>query len=38
MKIEIHAYAYCSQWSKESLDLINRISELGLDFIRNYFK
>jgi D-psicose/D-tagatose/L-ribulose 3-epimerase len=33
MKIGIHAYAYCSQWSNDSLDLINRIKDLGLDFI-----
>ena len=33
MKIGIHAYAYCSQWSNDSLDLIDRIKDLGLDFI-----
>jgi len=33
VKIGIHAYAYCSQWSNQSLDLIDRIKDLGLDFI-----
>ena len=33
MKIGIHAYAYCSQWSNETLDLIDRVKNLGLDFI-----
>ena len=33
MKIGIHAYAYCSHWNNDSLDLIDRIKELGLDFI-----
>lgn len=33
MKLGIHAYAWCSQWSNDSLDLINRVKELGLDFI-----
>ena len=33
MKIGIHAYAYCSHWNNESLYLIDRIKELGLDFI-----
>ncbi len=33
MKFGIHAYAWCSQWSNETLDLIDRIKRLGLDFI-----
>ena len=33
MKFGIHAYAWCSQWSNETLDLIDRCKSLGLDFI-----
>ena len=33
MKFGIHAYAWCSQWTNETLDLIGRIKGLGLDFI-----
>ncbi len=33
MKLGIHAYAWCSQWSNDTLDLIDRVKELGLDFI-----
>ncbi|GAH08909.1 unnamed protein product [marine sediment metagenome] len=33
MKLGIHAYAYCSQWSNETLYIIDRAKELGLDFI-----
>lgn len=33
MKLGIHAYAYCSQWSNETIDLIDRVKKLGLDFI-----
>ena len=33
MKLGIHAYAYCSQWSNDTLDLIDRAKNLGLDFI-----
>jgi len=33
MKLGIHAYAWCSQWSNETLDLIDRVKTLGLDFI-----
>ena len=33
MKLGIHAYAWCSQWSNQTLDLINRAKGLGLDFI-----
>lgn len=33
MKLGIHAYAWCSQWSNDTLDLIDRVADLGLDFI-----
>jgi len=33
MKLGIHAYAWCSQWSNETLHLIDRVKGLGLDFI-----
>ncbi|MHA2055744.1 MAG: sugar phosphate isomerase/epimerase family protein, partial [Candidatus Hodarchaeales archaeon] len=33
MKLGIHAYAWCSQWSNETLDLIDRVKQMGLDFI-----
>ena len=33
MKLGIHAYAWCSQWSNETLDLIDRVKQLGMDFI-----
>jgi D-psicose/D-tagatose/L-ribulose 3-epimerase len=33
MKLGIHAYAWCSQWSNDTLDLIDRVKQLGLDFI-----
>lgn len=33
MKLGIHAYAWCSQWSNGTLDLIDRVKRLGLDFI-----
>ena len=33
MKLGIHAYAWCSQWSNDTLHLIDRIKGLGLDFI-----
>lgn len=33
MKLGIHAYAWCSEWSNNTLDLIDRIKKLGLDFI-----
>ncbi len=33
MKLGIHAYAWCSQWTNETLDLIDRVKNLGLDFI-----
>jgi D-psicose/D-tagatose/L-ribulose 3-epimerase len=33
LKLGIHAYAWCSQWSNQTLDLINRAKNLGMDFI-----
>ena len=33
MKLGIHAYAWCSQWSNATLDLIERVKGMGLDFI-----
>ncbi len=33
MKLGIHAYAWCSQWSNDTLDLIDRARDFGLDFI-----
>ena len=33
MKLGIHAYAWCSQWTNDTLDLIDRVAALGLDFI-----
>lgn len=33
MKLGIHAYAWTSQWTNETLDLIDRVKSLGLDFI-----
>ena len=33
MKLGIHAYAWCSQWSNETLDLIDRVKSFDLDFI-----
>ena len=33
MKLGIHAYAWCSEWNNDQLDLINRAQELGMDFI-----
>lgn len=33
MKFGIHAYAWCSQWSNETLYLIDHVKSLGLDFI-----
>lgn len=33
MKLGIHAYAWCSKWSNETLDLIDRTKSLDLDFI-----
>jgi D-psicose/D-tagatose/L-ribulose 3-epimerase len=33
MKLGIHAYAWTSRWTNETLDLIDRVKNLGLDFI-----
>lgn len=33
MKLGIHAYAWCSQWSNSTLHLIDRVKRMGLDFI-----
>ncbi len=33
MKLGIHAYAWCSQWSNDTLALINKVKAMGLDFI-----
>jgi D-psicose/D-tagatose/L-ribulose 3-epimerase len=33
MKLGIHAYAWCSQWSNDTLDLIDRVKSLEMDFI-----
>jgi D-psicose/D-tagatose/L-ribulose 3-epimerase len=33
MKLGIHAYAWCSEWSNETLGLIDRVKDMGLDFI-----
>lgn len=33
MKLGIHAYAWCSQWTNETLGLIDRVKSMGLDFI-----
>ncbi len=33
MKLGIHAYAWCSQWSNETLHLADKVKALGLDFI-----
>ena len=33
MKLGIHAYAWCAQWTNDELYLIDKVKELGLDFI-----
>jgi D-psicose/D-tagatose/L-ribulose 3-epimerase len=33
MKLGIHAYAWCSQWSNDTLHLIDRVKKLEMDFI-----
>lgn len=33
MKLGIHAYEWCSTWSNETLDIIDRVKELGFDFL-----
>ena len=33
MKLGIHAYAWCSQWSNEVLDILDKAKQEGLDFL-----
>lgn len=33
MKLGIHAYAWTSKWTNDTLDLIDRVKNLGMDFI-----
>jgi D-psicose/D-tagatose/L-ribulose 3-epimerase len=33
MKLGIHAYAWCSVWSNETLYLIDKVKDFGMDFI-----
>jgi D-psicose/D-tagatose/L-ribulose 3-epimerase len=33
MKLGVHVYAWCSQWSNDTLFLIDKVKKLGLDFI-----
>lgn len=33
MKLGIHAYAWCSQWSNATLNIIDKIKNFGMDFI-----
>jgi len=33
LKLGIHAYAWTSEWSNDTLDLIDRVKSMGLDFI-----
>jgi len=33
MKLGIHAYAWCSEWTNSELGLIDKIKNLGMDFI-----
>lgn len=33
MKLGIHAYAWCSEWSNETLDIIDKVKDAGLDYI-----
>lgn len=33
MKLGIHAYAWCSEWSNDTLDIIDKVKEAELDFI-----
>lgn len=33
MKLGIHAYAWCSKWNNDTLYLIDKVKNLGLDFI-----
>lgn len=33
MKLGVHAHAWCTQWSNETLDIIDRVKGFGLDFV-----
>lgn len=33
MKLGIHAYEWCSEWSNDTLDIIDKVKECGFDFI-----
>ena len=33
MKLGIHAYEWCSEWSNDTLDIIDKVKEWGFDFI-----
>lgn len=33
MKLGIHAYAWCTKWSDDTLDLIDKCADFGVDFI-----
>jgi D-psicose/D-tagatose/L-ribulose 3-epimerase len=33
MKLGIHAYAWCTQWTNDTLNLIDNVKNLGMDFI-----
>lgn len=33
MKLGIHAYAWCSQWSNTTLNIIDKVKNFGMDFI-----
>lgn len=33
MKLGIHAYEWCSEWSNETLGIIDTVKELGFDFL-----
>lgn len=33
MKLGIHAYAWCSEWNNNQLDLIDKAQKFGMDFI-----
>lgn len=33
MKLGIHAYEWCSEWSNDTLDIIDKVRDLGFDYI-----
>jgi len=33
MKLGIHAYAWCTKWTNDTLNLIDNVKNLGMDFI-----